>query len=45
MITVELVRKITEVHLAISANMLGMPLFLLIILYHYVLVNNSKKQE
>ncbi|XP_006866166.1 PREDICTED: dolichyl-diphosphooligosaccharide--protein glycosyltransferase subunit 4-like [Chrysochloris asiatica] len=36
---------VTYVQLAISANMLGMSLFLLIVFYHYVVVNNPKKQE
>ncbi|XP_005882439.1 PREDICTED: dolichyl-diphosphooligosaccharide--protein glycosyltransferase subunit 4-like [Myotis brandtii] len=38
---------ITEVQLAIFANMLGVSLFLLVVLYHYVAmaVNNPKKQE
>ncbi|MEJ1287222.1 oligosaccharyltransferase complex subunit 4 (non-catalytic) [Cricetulus griseus] len=42
---VELVRMITDVQLAIFANMLGVSLFLLVVLYHYVAVNNPKKQE
>ncbi|XP_041503311.1 dolichyl-diphosphooligosaccharide--protein glycosyltransferase subunit 4-like [Microtus oregoni] len=36
---------ITDVQLAIFANMLGMLLFLLVALYHHVAVNNPKKQE
>ncbi|XP_021570358.1 dolichyl-diphosphooligosaccharide--protein glycosyltransferase subunit 4-like [Carlito syrichta] len=36
---------ITDVQLAIFANMLGMSLFLLVLLYHYAAVNNPKKQE
>ncbi|XP_060088826.1 dolichyl-diphosphooligosaccharide--protein glycosyltransferase subunit 4-like [Heteronotia binoei] len=36
---------VTDVQLAIFANMLGMLLFLLLVLYHYVAVNNPKKQE
>ncbi|KAK2092203.1 hypothetical protein P7K49_028731 [Saguinus oedipus] len=36
---------ITDVQLAIFANMLGVSLFLLVVLYHYVAVNNPKKQE
>ncbi|XP_006891388.1 PREDICTED: dolichyl-diphosphooligosaccharide--protein glycosyltransferase subunit 4-like [Elephantulus edwardii] len=36
---------ITNVQLAIFANMLGVLLFLLVILCHYVAVNNPKKQE
>ncbi|XP_035941943.1 dolichyl-diphosphooligosaccharide--protein glycosyltransferase subunit 4-like [Halichoerus grypus] len=35
---------ITDMRLAIF-NKLGMSLFLLVILYHYVAVNNPKKQE
>ncbi|XP_030895030.1 dolichyl-diphosphooligosaccharide--protein glycosyltransferase subunit 4-like [Leptonychotes weddellii] len=34
---------ITDVQLAIFANTLGMLLFLLVVLYHYVTVNNPKK--
>ena len=41
----ELISMITDVQLAIFANMLGVSLFLLIILYHYVAVNNPRKQE
>lgn len=40
-----LCRMITDVQLAIFANMLGVSLFLLVVLYHYVAVNNPKKQE
>ncbi|KAF4026747.1 hypothetical protein G4228_019061 [Cervus hanglu yarkandensis] len=36
---------ITEVQLAIFAKVLGVSLFLLVILCHYVAVNNPKKQE
>ncbi|XP_074847664.1 dolichyl-diphosphooligosaccharide--protein glycosyltransferase subunit 4 [Carettochelys insculpta] len=36
---------ITDVQLAIFANMLGVSLFLLVVLYHYVAVNNPKRQE
>ncbi|XP_025738307.1 dolichyl-diphosphooligosaccharide--protein glycosyltransferase subunit 4-like [Callorhinus ursinus] len=36
---------ITDVRLAIFTNKLGMSLFLLVVLYHYVAVNNPKKQE
>ncbi|XP_006162244.1 dolichyl-diphosphooligosaccharide--protein glycosyltransferase subunit 4 [Tupaia chinensis] len=36
---------ITDVQLAIFANMLGVSLFLLVVLYHYVAVNNPKKQN
>ncbi|XP_027706223.1 dolichyl-diphosphooligosaccharide--protein glycosyltransferase subunit 4 [Vombatus ursinus] len=38
-------KMITDVQLAIFANMLGVSLFLLVVLYHYVAVNNPKKQE
>ncbi|XP_029902489.1 dolichyl-diphosphooligosaccharide--protein glycosyltransferase subunit 4 [Myripristis murdjan] len=38
-------RMVTDVQLAIFANMLGVSLFLLVVLYHYVAVNNPKKQE
>lgn len=41
----QLIRMITDVQLAIFANMLGVSLFLLVVLYHYVAVNNPKKQE
>lgn len=41
----ELISMITDVQLAIFANMLGVSLFLLVVLYHYVAVNNPKKQE
>ncbi|XP_034857851.1 dolichyl-diphosphooligosaccharide--protein glycosyltransferase subunit 4-like [Mirounga leonina] len=34
---------ITDVQLAIFANTLDMLLFLLVVLYHYVTVNNPKK--
>uniref|UniRef100_A0A452T3I2 Dolichyl-diphosphooligosaccharide--protein glycosyltransferase subunit 4 n=2 Tax=Ursus TaxID=9639 RepID=A0A452T3I2_URSMA len=33
---------IADVQLAIFTNMLGMSLFLLVVLYHYVAVNNPK---
>ncbi|KYO39379.1 dolichyl-diphosphooligosaccharide--protein glycosyltransferase subunit 4 [Alligator mississippiensis] len=36
---------VTDVQLAIFANMLGVSLFLLVVLYHYVAVNNPKKQD
>ncbi|KAG8122942.1 putative Dolichyl-diphosphooligosaccharide--protein [Naja naja] len=38
-------RMVTDVQLAIFANMLGVSLFLLVVLYHYVAVNNPKKQD
>ncbi|XP_019826127.1 dolichyl-diphosphooligosaccharide--protein glycosyltransferase subunit 4 [Bos indicus] len=41
----QLISMITDVQLAIFANMLGVSLFLLVVLYHYVAVNNPKKQE
>ncbi|XP_006888893.1 PREDICTED: dolichyl-diphosphooligosaccharide--protein glycosyltransferase subunit 4-like [Elephantulus edwardii] len=34
---------ITDVQLDVLANMLGVSLFLLAALYHYVAVNNPKK--
>ncbi|XP_061436709.1 dolichyl-diphosphooligosaccharide--protein glycosyltransferase subunit 4 isoform X1 [Lethenteron reissneri] len=34
---------ITDVQLAIFANVLGVSLFLLVVLYHYVAVNNPKR--
>ena len=36
---------ITDVQLAIFANMLGVSLVLLVVLYHYMTVNDPKKQE
>ncbi|XP_017774549.1 PREDICTED: dolichyl-diphosphooligosaccharide--protein glycosyltransferase subunit 4 [Nicrophorus vespilloides] len=33
---------VTDVHLAILANALGVTLFLLVVLYHYINANNSK---
>ncbi|XP_022378235.1 dolichyl-diphosphooligosaccharide--protein glycosyltransferase subunit 4-like [Enhydra lutris kenyoni] len=36
---------ITDVQLAIFTKMLGLSLFLLFVLYHYVAINNPKKQE
>uniref|UniRef100_K7ARD6 Dolichyl-diphosphooligosaccharide--protein glycosyltransferase subunit 4 n=1 Tax=Pan troglodytes TaxID=9598 RepID=K7ARD6_PANTR len=36
---------ITDVQLAIFANMLGVSLFLLVVLYHYVAVNNPKNRN
>uniref|UniRef100_A0A3P8ZPC3 Dolichyl-diphosphooligosaccharide--protein glycosyltransferase subunit 4 n=2 Tax=Clupeocephala TaxID=186625 RepID=A0A3P8ZPC3_ESOLU len=36
---------VTDVQLAIFANMLGVSLFLLVVLYHYVAVNNPKKLD
>ena len=37
-------RMISDVQLAIFANALGVTLFLLVVLYHYVSVNNIKKE-
>ncbi|XP_024429713.1 dolichyl-diphosphooligosaccharide--protein glycosyltransferase subunit 4-like [Desmodus rotundus] len=36
---------ITDVQLAVFANVLAVSLFLLDVLYHYVAANNPKKQE
>ncbi|XP_004643686.1 dolichyl-diphosphooligosaccharide--protein glycosyltransferase subunit 4-like [Octodon degus] len=36
---------ITDVQLSIFANMLGMSLFLLVVLCHYVAISSPKKQE
>ncbi|XP_021573835.1 dolichyl-diphosphooligosaccharide--protein glycosyltransferase subunit 4-like [Carlito syrichta] len=36
---------ITHVQLAICTNILGMWVFPVVILYHYVAINNPKKQE
>lgn len=36
---------ITDVQLAIFANALGVGLFLLVVLYHYVAVNHPKKLD
>uniref|UniRef100_A0A4W6DAS8 Dolichyl-diphosphooligosaccharide--protein glycosyltransferase subunit 4 n=1 Tax=Lates calcarifer TaxID=8187 RepID=A0A4W6DAS8_LATCA len=36
---------VTDVQLAIFANMLGVSLFLLVVLYHYVAVNNPKNSS
>ncbi|XP_026283211.1 dolichyl-diphosphooligosaccharide--protein glycosyltransferase subunit 4 [Frankliniella occidentalis] len=33
---------ITDVQLAIFANVLGVTLFLLVVLYHYITANGSK---
>lgn len=40
-----IISMVTDVQLAIFANMLGVSLFLLVVLYHYVAVNNPKKLE
>ncbi|XP_075389343.1 dolichyl-diphosphooligosaccharide--protein glycosyltransferase subunit 4-like [Tenrec ecaudatus] len=36
---------LTDMQLLIFAKMLGVSLILLVILYHYVAINNPKKQE
>ena len=36
---------ITDIQLAIFANVLGVSLFLLVVLYHYISVNNPKKSD
>ncbi|XP_046288558.1 dolichyl-diphosphooligosaccharide--protein glycosyltransferase subunit 4-like [Marmota monax] len=36
---------ITEMQLVIFPNMLEVSLFLLVVLYHYMATNNTKKQE
>lgn len=38
-------RMITDVQLAMFANILGVTLFLLVVLYHYIAANNPKKKE
>jgi hypothetical protein len=38
-------KMISDVQLAIFANALGVTLFLLVVLYHYVSVNNVKKND
>jgi len=38
-------KMITDVQLAIFANVLGVSLFLLVVLYHYISVNNPKKSD
>ncbi|KAK7907150.1 hypothetical protein WMY93_015762 [Mugilogobius chulae] len=42
---IKLTNMVTDVQLAIFANILGVSLFLLVVLYHYVAVNNPKKQD
>ncbi|XP_069035598.1 dolichyl-diphosphooligosaccharide--protein glycosyltransferase subunit 4-like [Lepisosteus oculatus] len=39
------IRMIEDFHLAIFANMLGVTVFLLIILYHYVVTNAPRKPK
>ncbi|XP_069400140.1 dolichyl-diphosphooligosaccharide--protein glycosyltransferase subunit 4-like [Ovis canadensis] len=36
---------LTDVQLPIFANTLGVSVFLLVVLHHYMAVNNPKKQE
>ncbi|VDP29305.1 unnamed protein product [Soboliphyme baturini] len=36
---------ITDVQLAVFANVLGVTIFLLVILYHYVVANDPKKSK
>ena len=36
---------ITDNQLAVFANFLGVSLFLLVVLYHYLAVNSPKKKE
>lgn len=36
---------ITDIQLAIFANILGVSLFLLVVLYHYVSVNSPSKRS
>ncbi|XP_015362592.1 dolichyl-diphosphooligosaccharide--protein glycosyltransferase subunit 4-like [Marmota marmota marmota] len=36
---------IADIQLAILANILGVSLFLFVVLYHYVAVNNPKKKQ
>ncbi|XP_043330062.1 dolichyl-diphosphooligosaccharide--protein glycosyltransferase subunit 4-like [Cervus canadensis] len=40
-----LIRVLLDVQLSIFANMLGVSLFLLAVLCHYMAVNNPEKQE
>ena len=40
-----LICVLTDVQLPIFANMLGVPLFLLVVLHHYMAVNSPEKQE
>ncbi|KAH9529194.1 oligosaccharyltransferase [Dermatophagoides farinae] len=39
--TLSIAKMITDVQLAIFANILGVTLFLLVVLYHYIAVNSS----
>ncbi|KAK2157660.1 hypothetical protein LSH36_187g04022 [Paralvinella palmiformis] len=36
---------INDVQLAVFANVLGVALFLLVVLYHYVSVNNPRRSD
>lgn len=36
---------VTDVQLAIFANVLGVALFLFVVLYHYIGVNSSKRAD
>ncbi|RWS11992.1 dolichyl-diphosphooligosaccharide--protein glycosyltransferase subunit 4-like protein [Dinothrombium tinctorium] len=36
---------ITDVQLTIFSNVLGVAIFLLVVLYHYINVNNPKKSD
>jgi len=36
---------ITDIQLAIFANVLGVSLFLLVVLFHYVAANNPKNRQ
>ena len=38
-------RMISDVQLAIFANVLGVTVFLLVVLFHYVSANNPKNKE
>lgn len=39
------VEMISDVQLAVFANILGVTLFLLVVLFHYVTANNPKNKE
>nr|XP_020730940.1 dolichyl-diphosphooligosaccharide--protein glycosyltransferase subunit 4-like [Odocoileus virginianus texanus] len=41
----KLICVLPDVQLSIFANMLGVPLLLLVVLCHYTAVNNPRKQE
>lgn len=43
--SVSVVAMITDIQLAAFANILGVSLFLLVVLYHFVAVNNPKRKE